>query len=145
MSSFVAGADPRVDARPLNLNEQQLLQRLLSDPTALPLEFKSWLVSYLSISDLALQMNNVVGLTTALGLNPGSTGTLALLNTGTCVLYAGTTLPANVVLCNGGAYDTALYADLFKAIGYSFGGSGASFNVPNIPGPVAGTQWVIVT
>jgi hypothetical protein len=144
-SGFISGSDPRVDSRPLNDREQQLLQRLLGDPTSLPMQFKSWLVSYLSISDLALQMTNVVGLTTALGINPGATGTLGLLNTGTCIVFSGPTIPANALPCNGGVYDTTLYAPLFKVIGYRFGGSGASFNVPNIAAPVANTQWVIVT
>jgi hypothetical protein len=147
-NTFTGGpgfSDPRVDNHPLTDQEQQLQQRLLSDPIGFPMIFKSWMVSYLEISDLALGQSNVVGLTTALGTAPGMTGNVGLLNTGTCVVYAGATLPPNVLVCNGGAYDTTVYADLFKAIGYRHGGSGAVFNVPNIPAPVANTQWVIVT
>lgn len=33
--------------------------------------------------------------------------------------------------CNGTAYSTTTYATLFNKIGYAYGGSGASFNVPN--------------
>jgi microcystin-dependent protein len=49
------------------------------------------------------------------------------------------------VLCDGSAYDPTAHTDLFQAIGYTFGGSGSVFNVPNIPAPIANTKWVIVT
>lgn len=38
------------------------------------------------------------------------------------------------VYCNGQSLDTTNYADLFAVIGYAFGGSGASFNVPDLRG-----------
>jgi microcystin-dependent protein len=36
--------------------------------------------------------------------------------------------------CDGTGYATATYPDLFAAIGYTYGGSGATFNVPDIRG-----------
>jgi hypothetical protein len=49
------------------------------------------------------------------------------------------------VLCNGASYSSTnvasnKYRRLFNAIGYSFGGSGASFNVPNFLGAVLKSQ-----
>lgn len=38
---------------------------------------------------------------------------------------------AGWLYCDGASYSTALYPNLFAAIGYAFGGSGASFNVPD--------------
>lgn len=39
------------------------------------------------------------------------------------------------LLCDGKSYPTTgTYANLFKAIGYTYGGSGGSFNVPNLGG-----------
>jgi microcystin-dependent protein len=47
-------------------------------------------------------------------------------------MYAGSTLPSGWLLCDGGSHLVATYPDLHAAIGYAFGGAGASFNVPNL-------------
>jgi hypothetical protein len=45
----------------------------------------------------------------------------------------GMTPPINWILCDGSSYaTTGTYAKLFAAIGYAWGGSGATFNVPNL-------------
>jgi len=136
---------PNTSNRPLNDREKRLQQRLFSDTLNFPTEFKSWHVRSLETSDVALLMTNVVGLTTTLGLDAGQTGTLSILNTGACVLYAGTDMPTGTLLCNGAVYDTSAYPELFKVIAYTFGGSGATFQVPNITAPGAGLKYVIVT
>jgi microcystin-dependent protein len=46
--------------------------------------------------------------------------------------FGSETPPAAFLLCDGGSYDTEAYPELFSAIGYSFGGSGGAFNVPNL-------------
>jgi len=46
--------------------------------------------------------------------------------------FAADTPPAAFLLCDGASYDTETYPELFNAIGYSFGGSGAAFNVPDL-------------
>lgn len=40
--------------------------------------------------------------------------------------------PPGYLLCDGASYATADYPELFAAIGYSFGGSGANFNMPEL-------------
>lgn len=45
--------------------------------------------------------------------------------------YGGSTAPAGFVMCDGTSYPTATYPGLFGAIGYTYGGSGANFNVPD--------------
>lgn len=56
--------------------------------------------------------------------------------TGTVTPFASpyATLPAGWVKCDGGLYNGTLdnYAQLFAAIGTKYGGSGSSFNVPNL-------------
>lgn len=42
------------------------------------------------------------------------------------------------LLCNGASISTTTYSGLFTLIGYNFGGSGASFNLPDMRGRVAG-------
>ncbi len=46
--------------------------------------------------------------------------------------FANPTVPAGYLLCDGGTYATTDYPELFSTIGYSFGGSGSDFNVPNL-------------
>lgn len=46
--------------------------------------------------------------------------------------YAGATAPGGYVLCTGQSLVTADYPALFAAIGYTYGGSGSSFAVPNL-------------
>ena len=43
-----------------------------------------------------------------------------------------TNIPAGYLSCNGGSYLATDYPNLFNAIGYTYGGSGSSFNVPNL-------------
>jgi microcystin-dependent protein len=58
----------------------------------------------------------------------------ALLPAGLICHWAGlntTPIPAGWLICNGNPYDKDEYSDLFNAIGYTYGGSGQFFNVPN--------------
>jgi microcystin-dependent protein len=51
-------------------------------------------------------------------------------------MYAGLNPPANWLGCYGQAISAAQYPSLFNVIGYNFGGSGDSFNVPYFNGRV---------
>jgi len=63
---------------------------------------------------------------------------------GTIQLFATLTVyPASWILCNGGSLVATTYPLLFNTIGYTYGGSGANFNLPNIPGPIANTRYYI--
>ena len=42
--------------------------------------------------------------------------------------------PAGWLLCDGTTYNTAEYPNLFQVIGYTYGGSGVTFKVPNFIG-----------
>jgi microcystin-dependent protein len=46
--------------------------------------------------------------------------------------YAGSSAPAGYLLCQGQSVSTTTFSDLFAAIGYNYGGSGGSFNLPNL-------------
>jgi microcystin-dependent protein len=50
--------------------------------------------------------------------------------------FAGSSAPTGYKLCNGGSYNTTTDSKLFNVIGYTYGGSGSSFNVPNLSGRV---------
>ena len=55
---------------------------------------------------------------------------------GSIVIHAGSSAPTGWFLCDGASYSTVTYSNLFNSIGYQFGGSGTSFNVPNLKGRV---------
>lgn len=50
--------------------------------------------------------------------------------TGIISAFGGTTAPSGWLVCDGASYSTTTYYNLFAAIGYTWGGSGGSFNVP---------------
>lgn len=146
MSSIALGlGDPRSDNLPLNAREQKMVERMFGDPLSFPMTYKTWLVNWLEISDLKLSQTAIIGLTDTLGTSAGMTGAISILNTGSIVLYSGTDQPEGTLTCDGSSYDTGAQAGLFKVIGFRFGGSGSNFNVPTLPGPIAGTKYVIAT
>ncbi len=51
---------------------------------------------------------------------------------GSIKMWASATPPSNWVLCNGQSLSRFLYPALFSRIGYTYGGSGNFFNVPNL-------------
>ena len=51
---------------------------------------------------------------------------------GTVCDFAGPTPPSGWLICNGQSVAAASYPALFAVIGYTYGGGGASFNVPNL-------------
>jgi microcystin-dependent protein len=60
----------------------------------------------------------------------------AAVPTGTILDFAGTVAPSGFVMADGSSYTTASQPNLFAVIGYTWGGSGANFNVPNLNGKV---------
>lgn len=58
-------------------------------------------------------------------------GTFTGEEPGTIKKFAGGSTPAGWLRCNGDSYATSLYPDLFAVVGYTYGGSGANFNVPD--------------
>jgi hypothetical protein len=53
---------------------------------------------------------------------------------GTILTIAASTAPAGYLKANGASLSTTTYATLFAAIGYTFGGSGSSFTLPDLRG-----------
>ena len=56
---------------------------------------------------------------------------LAGVNTGLIIPWSAASIPSGFLECNGASVSTSTYAALFAVIGYTYGGSGANFNVPN--------------
>ena len=75
----------------------------------------------------------------------GSVGTSAPTPPGTVSMYAGAVAPAGYLLCNGASLPIASYPALFAVIGYTYGGAGLNFLLPNTSGIFvrgAGTQTI---
>jgi microcystin-dependent protein len=51
--------------------------------------------------------------------------------TGAIQMWSTGTAPTGYLLCNGSSVSTSTYATLFAVVGYTFGGSGGSFSLPN--------------
>ncbi len=56
---------------------------------------------------------------------------------GSIILYAGSSAPSGYLLADGSSQLTGSYPDLFGLIGYTYGGSGTNFNMPDLRGRVA--------
>lgn len=138
MSSLDAGTASAgnvgpADERPLTQQEYQLLQRLLSDPFSLPIQFKTWLISFLETSDMNLPLSAVAGLTAMLGISGLGSGSLGILPAGIILPYGADTAPTGALMCDGAAYSRATQQRLWNAIGSRYGTPDAStFNVPDL-------------
>ena len=115
---------PEQQDAPLTEAERKLLVRLLSDPTYFPVEFRTWIRTYLEGSDIRLPSSAIVG-----GNAPKVN-----LPPGVILPFAGSTIPSNCLHCNGAAVSRTDYELLFQAIGTTWGvGNGTStFNVPDL-------------
>jgi microcystin-dependent protein len=50
--------------------------------------------------------------------------------------FGGSTAPTGYLLCEGQSVSTTTFANLFAVIGYTYGGSGANFTIPNLRGRI---------
>lgn len=53
---------------------------------------------------------------------------------GSLQAYAGASAPTGWLMCDGTSYSTSAYPELFSVLGYTYGGSGANFSVPDLRG-----------
>ena len=65
------------------------------------------------------------------GATPSGVETDDGVRVGRVVKHAGNTIPQGYLRANGQSVATATWPDLFAEIGYTYGGSGANFNVPD--------------
>ena len=98
----------------------------------------------LAAATIATQAQAIAGTATNLLLTPQ--GAKAMIDnalsgqtdsgvpSGVMVPFAGKTVPDGWLLCNGASLAKASYPDLFTAIGYTWGGSGNTFYLPNYNG-----------
>lgn len=56
---------------------------------------------------------------------------------GTIISFAASSVPNGWLACDGSSVATAAYPTLFAVVGYSYGGSGASFTLPDLRNRIA--------
>jgi microcystin-dependent protein len=61
---------------------------------------------------------------------------LIMTPSGVISAFGGATAPTGYLLCDGSAVSTTTYNQLFAVIGYTYGGSGGSFSLPNLKGRI---------
>lgn len=66
--------------------------------------------------------------------NTDVTSATGLVPTGTILFYGSATAPTGWLSCNGASVATSTYPALFAVVGYSFGGAGANFTLPDLRG-----------
>jgi microcystin-dependent protein len=54
------------------------------------------------------------------------------INTGLIIPWGSASIPSGFLECNGQSISTSTYAALFAVIGYTYGGAGASFLLPDL-------------
>ena len=59
---------------------------------------------------------------------------------GSVISFAGATATSGFMICNGTSLNKGLYPQLFAIIGYTYGGSGNTFKLPDMRGRVAVCQ-----
>ena len=66
----------------------------------------------------------------------GQIDSLTATPVGSLIMYGGlgNAIPASFLLCDGSSLSTTTYASLFAVVGYTYGGSFPSFNLPNLVG-----------
>lgn len=67
---------------------------------------------------------------------PGGSG-VGVIPAGTINFYGGSSAPSDWLLCNGSEVSKNTYPTLFDAIGYTYGGGGNIFNLPDLRGRTA--------
>lgn len=72
--------------------------------------------------------------TTGKVLQDSGVAAASLVPSGTVLPFAGAAAPSGYLLANGQSVSTTTYAALFTVIGYTYGGSGSNFNVPDLRG-----------
>ena len=84
-------------------------------------------------SGLGLIIVNTSGIVVT-GIITDTTGGYLSTPPGTIITVAASTAPAGYLKANGASLSTTTYASLFSTIAYTFGGSGASFTIPDLRG-----------
>lgn len=80
----------------------------------------------------AFNFGGIRGTGNGLAEVPDGTKIKGFVPTGSVTMFAGSSAPSGWLKCEGQALNTATNPDLFAVLGYTFGGSGTTFYVPDL-------------
>jgi len=124
-----------VDADRIVVNDDgTMVQVALSD-------LRTYLGSNLAVTSSMITDGTITGTDIAAGtITASNLATGAAFSAGMIMPYAGTVVPTGWLFCFGQAINQTTYADLYAAIGGTYGSSGSNFNVPDLRGRVIAGQ-----
>lgn len=133
--STAATSTTLVDADRMVVNDDgTMVQVALSD-------LRTYLGSNLAVTSSMITDGTITGTDIAAGtITASNLATGAAFVSGMIMPYAGTSAPTGWLMCYGQAIDQTTYADLYAAIGGTYGSSGSNFNVPDLRGRVIAGQ-----
>lgn len=91
-------------------------------------------VRSLGITSNEIADDNVITAKIANGAVTQAKASNMLVPAGAIMAFAMNSAPTGWLAANGSSVSTTTYASLFAAIGYTYGGSGGSFNLPDLRG-----------
>ena len=104
-------------------------------------DLRTYLGSNLAVTSSMITDGTITGTDIAAGtITAANLATGAAFVSGMIMPYAGTSDPTGWLMCYGQAIDQTTYADLYAAIGGTYGSSGSNFNVPDLRGRVIAGQ-----
>jgi microcystin-dependent protein len=108
------------DNRPLSERELALVKRLFSDPFAIPLEFKAWLISYLESNPPLMTTSSIFGFRSAVSAQVEALN-LADFLPGMMLDWGGDADPdSHWMICDGRTLDRTTYALLYGVLGFKY-------------------------
>jgi microcystin-dependent protein len=114
-----------------NTTNYNLIKPAVNDPADQDL-WGGYLNESLDIIDGQMKIN-----ADGVAANTAAIAAFVGMPTGCILLHGADTPPTGYLECDGASVDTTTYASLFAVIGYTFGGSGSNFNLPDMRGQFA--------
>jgi microcystin-dependent protein len=114
-------------SQPINMNNQNIsaVNTLSFATTSMTSAYTGGAAGTYTDTNMTIDSNGKI---TAISSGAAASSVL----TGTIVAFAGNSVPTGYLLCDSTQYSTTTYPALFALLGYTYGGTGAFFNVPNL-------------
>ena len=114
-------------SQPINMNNQNIsaVNTLSFATTSMTSAYTGGAAGTYTDTNMTIDANGKIS-----AISSGAAASSVL--TGSIIAFAGNTVPTGYLLCDSTQYSTTTYATLFAVLGYTYGGTGAFFNVPNL-------------
>lgn len=86
-----------------------------------------------ALDEINNQINTVINTTIPSSVNNAVSG-ITIIPIGTILPFGGESAPSGYLICDGSSISTGQYPNLFAVLGYKYGGSLNTFNIPDMRG-----------